>query len=297
MGVGAVIGYVGARLMLLAMRRLALPSEGLYPIRVLGFAGLIYGAATVLHGSGFLAVFVAGILIGDERAPYKREIERFHAVLASLGEIVAFTVLGLTVSVRSLPDQDAWVIGLVLAALLALVIRPVLVGLIMIPIKLHRNERAFVLWAGLKGAVPVLLGTYILTSGGSHQVQAYDIVFVVVLFSVVVQGGLVPWVAGRLHLPVRIIEQEPWSLGLRFREQPQGLHRFRVRRGSAADGCLLGELPLGENAWISLVDRDGRLVQVRGETRLRVGDQVTVLAEPKDAEEAEQLFTLKVRSG
>jgi cell volume regulation protein A len=294
MGIGAVIGYLGAWVTLRAMRRLALPSEGLYPIQVLGFAGVIYGIATVLNGSGFLAVFVAGIMIGDERAPYKREIERFHSVLASLGEIVAFTILGLTVEVSSLPRDGAWVIGLVLAALLAFLIRPVLVGLVLWPIRLSRGERVFVLWAGLKGAVPVLLGTYILTSASNHQVQAYDIVFVVVLFSVLVQGGLVPWVAGRLNLSVRIVEQEPWSLGLRFRDEPQGLHRFRVRRGSVADGCLLADLPLGENAWISLVDRDGRLVQVRGETRLRVGDQVTVLAEPDDAQAAERVFTQRV---
>jgi cell volume regulation protein A len=294
MVIGALVGYLGGRLMLVAMRRLALPSEGLYPIRVLAFAGLTYGAATVAHGSGFLAVFVAGILAGDERAPYKREIERFHSALASLGEIVAFTALGLTVQLSTLPDGNAWLIGLVLAVLLAFVIRPVLVGLVTWRVRLARNERIFVLWAGLKGAVPVLLGTYILTSGSGHEVQAYDIVFVVVLFSVLVQGGLVPAVAARLKLPVRTVEQEPWSLGLRFRDEPQGFHRYTVARGSAADGKALEELTLGENVWVSFVGRDGRLVQVRGETRLRAGDEVLVLAEPDDAGVAEQLFTRRL---
>jgi cell volume regulation protein A len=293
MVVGAVVGLLGGRLMLIMMRRLALPAEGLYPIRVLAFAGLTYAVATVAHGSGFLAVFVAGILAGDERAPYKREIERFHAALASLGEIVAFTVLGLTVSLRTLPDSNAWLIGLGLAALLAFVIRPVLVGLVAWPVRLARNERVFVLWAGLKGAVPVLLGTYILTSGSGREVEAYDIVFVVVLFSVVVQGGLVPSVAKRLKLPVRTVAQEPWSLGLRFRDEPQGFHRWTVVRGSVADGRALEELTLGENVWVSFVGRNGRLVQVRGETRLRAGDEVLVLAEPEDADVASRLFTKK----
>jgi cell volume regulation protein A len=294
MGVGAMIGWLGGRLLISTMRRLPLPSEGLYSIRVLAFAGLIYAVATLVHGSGFLAVFVAGILVGDERAPYKREIERFHAALASLGEIVAFTVLGLTVSLRSLPHGSALGIGLGLAALLAFVIRPLLVGLVLWPVKLTRSERVFVLWAGLKGAVPVLLGTYILTSdggAGGYQVIAYDIVFVVVLFSVVVQGGLVPWVAGRLRLPVRMIEQEPWSVGLRLRDEPQGLHRYTVRRGAAADGKALDDLTLGEGVWISLVGRAGRLVQVRGDTELRAGDEVIVLAEQEDADALEQLFT------
>lgn len=291
MGIGGVVGYLGGRVLLLAMRRSALPSEALYPIRVLGFAGVIYGVATLAHGSGFLAVFVAGILIGDERAPYKREIERFHAVLASLGEIVAFTVLGLTVEVKTLPEDDAWLIGLALALLMGFVVRPVLVGLVLRPIALSGGERLFVLWAGLKGAVPILLGTYILASGDGHRIEAYDIVFIVVLFSVAVQGGLVPAVARRLRLPISVVEQEPWSLGLRFRDEPEGMHRFTVVRGSAADGTTLEDLPLGENVWVSLVGRDGRLIQVRGDTVLQKGDQVFVLAEPSDAHTARALFT------
>jgi potassium/hydrogen antiporter len=295
MGIGALVGWLGGALLVYLMRRLPLPSEALYPIRVLGSAGLVYALATVAHGSGFLAVFVAGILAGDERAPYKREIERFSAVLASLGEIVAFTVLGLTISVRTLGDGNALGIGLALAALLAFVIRPVLVGLVLWPVRLARRERVFVLWAGLKGAVPVLLGTYVLTSPGPDRLLAYDIVFVVVLFSVVVQGGLVPWVAGRLRLPVRVVEQEPWSVSMQLRDEPQGLHRYTIQQGSAADGAALEDLPLGEGVWISLVGRAGQLVQVRGGTVLRAGDEVIVLADPDDAEPAERLFTAPLR--
>ncbi len=94
MGVGAVAGLVGGRLLIAFMRRVALPSEGLYALRTLAGAGLIFGVASLAHGSGFLAVFMAGILIGDERAPFKPEIERFHASLASLAEIVAFCCSG-----------------------------------------------------------------------------------------------------------------------------------------------------------------------------------------------------------
>jgi cell volume regulation protein A len=296
MGVGAIVGYLGGRVLLLAMRRIALPSEALYLIQVLGGAGAIYGAATVAHGSGFLAVFVAGIIVGDARAPYKREIERFHAALASLGEIVAFLVLGLTVEAKSLAHAHAWLIGLALAALLGFVIRPVLVGLVLRPIQLNRRERVFVLWAGLKGAVPILLGTYILVSGQPHRVEAYNVVFVVVLFSVTVQGGLVPWAARWLRLPVSVVEQEPWSLGLRFRDEPQGLHRFTVAPDSAADGVKLQSLTLGENVWVSFVGREGQLVQVRGDTVLQAGDEVLVLAESEDAHRAEHMFTQPVTS-
>jgi cell volume regulation protein A len=158
-------------------------------------------------------------------------------------------------------------------------------------VRLRREERLFVLWAGLKGAVPVLLGTYILTSGQPDSVRAYGVVFVVVLFSVVVQGGLVPLIARRLHLPVRIVEQEPWALGMRFRDEPHGLHRYTVVPGSPADGSRMDDLTLGENVWISLVGREGALVQVRGDTRLRAGDEVLVLADPPDADSVARLFT------
>lgn len=290
MGIGAVAGYVAGQLLRLVMRRVRLASEALYSVQVLACAGLIYGLTTLAHGSGFLAVLLAGIMVGDERAPYKREIDSVFGALASVGEIVAFTVLGLTVDLPTMLDDNAWAIGLALAVLMAFFIRPILVGLVLLPVRLARNERLFVLWAGLKGAVPVLLGTYILASDDGHRVQAYDIVFVVVLFSVVVQGGAVPWVARRLNLPVRIVEQEPWSLDLRFRREPHGLHRFTVEPGSAADGSTLRDLPLETRVWVSFVGRGGELVQLRGETTLHAGDDVLVLADPADAERAQVLF-------
>jgi cell volume regulation protein A len=290
MAVGAAIGLLGGRVMVWALRR-PLPSEGLYVIRSIAFVGLIYGAAVVARGSGFLAVFLAGMIVADARAPYKRDIERFHAATASLGEIVAFTVLGLTIHLNALFTSNAWAVGLALAPLLAFVVRPVLVGLVLLPVRLTREERLFVLWAGLKGAVPILLGTYILTSGQPDPVRAYDIVFVVVLFSVVVQGGLVPVVARRLRLPVRIVEQEPWALGMRFRDEPRGLYRYTIVAGAPADGSRMDELTLGEDVWISLVGREGALVQVRGETTLQAEDEVLVLADPSDADTVARLFT------
>jgi cell volume regulation protein A len=156
LAIGTVVGVAGGWALLAFMRRVPLPSEGPYPLRVLPSALAIYGLATAVHGSGFLAVFVAGILIGDARAPYQREIARFHSSLASLAEIVAFTILGLTVQLHTLTRDWIWLDGLLLAVLLAVVIRPLLVGLLLWPVRLRPGERIFVLWAGLKGAVPIL---------------------------------------------------------------------------------------------------------------------------------------------
>jgi cell volume regulation protein A len=296
LAVGAAVGVAGGVLLVWFMRRVPLPSGALYPLRVLASALLIYGAATVAHGSGFLAVFVAGILVGDARAPYKGEIERFHAALASLAEIVAFIVLGLTVGLHTLPDGGAWAIGLTLAVLLTFVVRPLLVGLLLLPVRLAWGERLFVLWAGLKGAVPILLGTFLLTAEVPEASRLYAIIFVVVAFSVLVQGGLVPAVAARLGVPMRTVEPEPWSLGVRFRREPRGLRRHIVAAGSPADGCTIGDLAVGEDVWISLVIRDGQPVPVQGSTTLRAGDEILALTDPERAANLAPVFTAPTSS-
>ena len=105
------------------------------------------------------------------------------------------------------------------------------------PVRLRRGERVFVLWAGLKGAVPILLGTYHRPRGGRRSpTRLYAIIFVVVLFSVVVQGGLVPALARALAVPMRVVDPEPWAMGMRFRDEPEGLHRYVVEAGSPAAG-------------------------------------------------------------
>jgi potassium/hydrogen antiporter len=278
--VGGVLGVAAGVLLAKLMRRVALPSGALYPLFTLAGAGIVYGVTTVLHGSGFLAVFVTGIMVGDVRAPYKAEIERFHASLSSLGEITAFTVLGLTISLGALVHSSALWVGLALAVVLTLVIRPVLVGALLLPIRLRWGERAFICWAGLKGAVPILLGTFVFAADVSDPNRLYQIIVVVVAFSVIVQGGLVPVVAHRTGVPMRTVEPEPWSLGVRFQHEPNGLHRYVIAEGAPAAGQAIADLPLGEDAWISLVSRNGELVQVRGDTVLQAGDEVVLLGEP-----------------
>jgi cell volume regulation protein A len=297
MAVGVAVGLAGGLALLAFMRRVPLPSEGLYAPRVLAGVLVIFGAATVAQGSGFLAVLVAGIVIGDETAPYKREIARFHSSLAAQAEIVAFIMLGLTVRLSDLVTGYAWAYGLALAALLAFVIRPVLGGLVSLPVSLTVRERVFFLWTGLKGAVPVLLGMEIVDSGTPGAVFAYHVIFVIVGFSVTVQGGLVPTIAHRLRIPLRSIEPEPWSLGVRFSEEPEGLHRYHVAPGSAADGSPVSDLPCGENAWISLVIREGALLSVTGDLTLSAGDDVLILADPDEAPALENCFTVRAGSG
>jgi cell volume regulation protein A len=121
--------------------------------------------------------------------------------------------------------------------------------------------------------------------------RLYAVIFVVVAFSVIVQGGLVPAAAARLGVPMRAVEPEPWSLGVRFRHEPRGLRRYLVAAGSPADGRAIGELDLGEDAWISLVIRDGQLIPVQGATTLRAGDEVLVLADLQRGPDLAWAFT------
>jgi cell volume regulation protein A len=204
MSVGLVVGLVCAAGMR-PLLRISLPNPGLHPILALVTAGVVYGIASVLHGSGFLAVFVAGIALGDADVPYRDSIERFHTQLASLAEVVVFVALGLTIDVTDVLTSRALLEGLALAVVLALVARPLAVGSLLLPVRMRRREKIFVVWAGLRGAVPILLAAFALLGGVDDADRVYDIVFVVVALSVIVQGSSIPLVARRLGIPMRTI--------------------------------------------------------------------------------------------
>ena len=203
MSIGLAVGLAGTAALVVFMRRVRLPSEGLYPLRTLAAAGIIYGAASLAHGSGFLAVFIAGLALGDLDIPYKRQIRRFHTALASLAEIVVFVALGLTVNVTALFDEGIWLDGLLLALALAFVVRPLAIAPLLAPLRMRIGEKIFIAWGGLKGAVPILLAAFCILAEVNDARRLYEIVFVVVLFSVIVQGASLPFIASRLGVRMR----------------------------------------------------------------------------------------------
>jgi cell volume regulation protein A len=202
MTVGLLVGLVGAAAMR-PLLRISLPNSGLYPLLTLAAAGVIYGAASVAHGSGFLAVFVAGVALGDADVPFREEVERFHTSLASLAEVVVFVALGLTIDVTELLTSSRLVEGLAFAAILALVARPLAIAPLLLPVRLRAAERVFIVWGGLRGAVPILLAAFALVAAVDDADRVYDVVFVVVALSVIVQGSSIPFVASRLRIPMR----------------------------------------------------------------------------------------------
>jgi len=279
MAVGLVVGVVGALLLLPVMRRVRLTGPALYPIRVLAGAGIVYGLATVAGGSGFLAVFVAGLVLGDAAATRKGEIEDFHASLAGLAEIAAFVALGLSIGISDLGELDLWVDGLALAVVLACVARPVAVLPLLLPVRLRWGERLFVVWGGLKGAVPILLGSLVVIAGVDGAERLYGLVFIVVLFSVVIQGATVPRAATRLRIPFRRVDHDLAEV-----------LEFVVRDHAYASGRAVGELPLGERAWVGVLIRDGRPLPVETGTVFRPGDRVHVYSQPEDAAALDRIF-------
>jgi cell volume regulation protein A len=204
MSVGLAIGVAGALLVIQAVRRIELPNPALYPLRTLAAAGVIYGLAAVAHGSGFIAVFVAGIIFGGARLPHKRDVERFHTSLASLAEIIVFVALGLTINSVRIGTANVWLDALLLALLLVFVARPVVVGPLLLRTHLRAGERLFIMWSGLKGAVPILLAAFALLEGVDDAERIYGIVFVLVGVTVLVHGATIPLAARRFGVPMRL---------------------------------------------------------------------------------------------
>jgi cell volume regulation protein A len=276
---GLVVGIAGALLLLPVFRRVQLTGPALYPIRVLAGAGIVYGLAAIVGGSGFLAVFVAGVVLGDAAMPRKGEIESFHSSIAGVAEIAVFVALGLTITVGNLDTFEVWAKGLGIAVILAFVARPLAVYPLLLLARLTTAERVFVSWGGLKGAVPILLGALAVLAAVDGSNELYGIVFIVVVFSVVVQGVSLTYVAEKLRIPFRRIDYDLAEV-----------LEFVVGESAFASGRRIRELPLGERAWVGVLIRDGRPQRVEGGIVLEPGDRVHVYAQPEDAAALGRIF-------
>jgi cell volume regulation protein A len=202
MGVGTVAGLVGAAVLIPLVRRLRLSSAALYPVFTLVAAAALYGATSIAHGSGFLAVFIAGLFLGNANVPALPAIKDFHTSLAGLAELAVFVALGLTISTSEISART-WAEGVLIAVVIAFVARPLAVAATIPAVQFSRAERIFIAWSGLKGAVPILLAAFAVLADVPDADHLYQLVFVVVLVSVVGQGTLVPYVARRLRIPMR----------------------------------------------------------------------------------------------
>ena len=196
LGIGLVVGLAVGAVAVQALKRAHLATPGLYPVASLTVAALAYGGADTLHGSGFLAVYLAGLAIGSATIPAERTIVGFHQGLAWLAQVAMFLTLGLLVFPGQLPDVALK--GTVLAAVLVLVARPIAVAVATLPFAYTWRERSILGWAGLRGAVPVVLATFPVIEHVPRSLQFFNIVFFAVLLSTIVQGSTFEPIARRL---------------------------------------------------------------------------------------------------
>jgi cell volume regulation protein A len=279
--VGLACGAAGARL----LRGVALPSSGLYPIAVLGLAGAAFGAADVLHGSGFLATYLAALVLGNARLPHGAAVRGFAEGMGWVAQIGLFVLLGLLADPARLPGR--FLPGVVVGLAVVLLARPLAVLLSVTWFRVGWREQVFLSWAGLRGAVPIVLATIPLAQGVPDARRIFDLVFVLVVVLTLVQGPTLPWAARRLRLAGSVT-----TVGLDVESSPLGaldadVLTVRVGPESALHGVELFELRLPERANVTLVVRDGEPFVPTPRSTLRHGDELIVVtaAAARDAVE------------
>ncbi|MFB7460064.1 potassium/proton antiporter [Streptomyces sp. NPDC088770] len=289
--VGLAVGWLGSW----GLRHVALPASGLYPIAVMAIAVTAYAAGALAHGSGFLAVYLASMLLGNAKLPHWPATRGFAEGLGWIAQIGMFVMLGLLVTPHELLDDvlPALVIGLVLT----MVARPLGVVASLLPFRVPWQEQTLMSWAGLRGAVPVILATIPMVNGVDATHRIFNIVFVLVVVYTLVQGPTLPWLARKLRLGSG---DEAADLGI----ESAPLERLRghllsvaIPHGSRMHGVEINELRLPSGSAVTLVVREGRSFVPLPTTTLRRGDELLVVATDPVREAAEQRLRAVGRGG
>ena len=284
LGIGAVVGTAVGLLAVRAFRGAKLATPGLYPVASLAVVALAFGAADLLHGSGFLAVYLAGLALGSTRSlPARQTITVFHDGIAWVAQLAMFLTLGLLVFPSELPDIALE--GTLVAVVLVFVARPVAVVIATAFSRLTARERVVLGWAGLRGAVPVVLATFPLIEGVPGSVDFFNIVFFAVLLSTLLQGATFEPLARRLKattnepaLPRPLVEVGTIRrLGADVVEVP-------IRAGDAAVGARVRDLGLPREALVNVLVRGDEALPPRGSTRLEAGDRLHIVVRQASAQ-------------
>ncbi len=279
--VGAAIGLAVGRGGRVLLARVRLPAGGLYPALTLALALIAYGLPTLLHGSGFLAVYVAGVTLGSGELPYRTSLLRVHDALAWLSQISMFLLLGLLVFPSRLADAAS--IGLLLALVLAFIARPAVTALCLAPFGYPARDIAYVGWVGLRGAVPIILATFPVLAGAPGAERIFDVVFFIVVVNAVIPGATVARVTRWLGLES---QDPPAPKAVLEIESTQALNgkllSFYVDEALAVTGVPMRDLPFPDGAAATLIVRGHDLIAPKGGTVLEPGDHVYLFVRPED---------------
>lgn len=275
-GIGAVVGFAIGNGAVMAFKRVQLATPGLYPVASIATAALAFGAADALHGSGFLAVYLAGLALGSAAIPARHTITTFHQGMAWIAQLGMFLVLGLLVFPSQL--DDVAVEGTVLALVLVLVARP-LAAFVASFGPFSAADRAVLGWAGLRGAVPVVLATFPVIAGVPHSAEFFNIVFFAVLLSTVLQGSTFEPLARRLGVTTAGGGPTASALTETGTIRQLGADAIEVVAGprDALVGHRIRDLGLPRAAIVNVIVRDGQAIPPRGSTRIEAGDTLHVL--------------------
>ena len=286
LGLGLVIGVALGALASWAFARFPESIGAFAPVASVAAAALSFGAADAIGGSGFLAVYLVGLAVGSTPSRYRRELAAFHAGVAFIAQVVLFVLLGLLVFPHDLPHVA--LPGLGLAFLLMLVARPAAVWASTAASSFSNRDRVLLGWAGLRGAVPIVLATFVLTSDDRHRETIFNAVFFVVIVSALVQGTTLEWVAERLRLtsPARPApEPQPGPLS------ELDLVEFTVEANHSINGSAVRELGLPRDTLVAAINRNGHAIPPRGSTIVNAGDHLFVLIPPERRPDLEDVFT------
>jgi len=289
LGIGLVVGLAVGWLAVRALERTRLDSTGLYPVASLAAAALAYGAADIAHGSGFLAVYLAGLALGSASIPAKRTITAFHDGMAWLAQLGMFLTLGLLVFPSELGDVA--VEGTVLAIVVAVLARPLGAGLATVASGFSQRERLVLGWAGLRGAVPVVLATFPVIAGVPGSVRFFDIVFFAVLFSTVMQGTTFEPLAKVLGVTASVAAlPRPLAETGTIRRLGAEVAEYPVAPTDAIVGLRVRELGMPRDALLNVIVRGNQAIPPRGSTRIEAGDSLHVLVRQEAAMDFNRLL-------
>jgi cell volume regulation protein A len=289
LGIGLVGGLVVGYLALNALQRVKLASAGLYPVASLATVALAYGATAELHGSGFLAVYIAGLVIGSRPSPALRTVITFHDGLAWISQLGMFLMLGLLV----FPSQlgEIALEATAVAAVLVFVARPTAALIATVGARYSVAERLTLGWAGLRGAAPIVLATFPVLEGTPDSEEFFNIVFFAVLLSTIVQGVSFTWVAEKLGVSTEEAAiPTPLIQAPAIRRLGAEISEFEVRPGDAAEGRLVRELLLPRDALLNVIIRGEQAFPPRGSTLIEAGDRLHVLVRQEVAIEFQELL-------
>lgn len=288
---GIVLGWLGV----VVLRNVALPASGLYPLTIMVWSVMSYAVAASLHTSGFAAVYVCAVLLGNGNLPHRQATKSFGEGIGWIAQIGLFVMLGLLAAPERITVQEV-VIAILAGIFLIMVARPLSVYLCAVWFKVPLTEQAFLSWAGLRGAVPIILATIPLVEGVEGANFIFDVVLVFVVVFTLLQAPTLPWAARRLGLVVGAatdVEVEAAPLeGMKA-----DLIQVRVPPGSHLAGVEVSELRLPANTVVSLIVRGSESFAPSGRTPLKIGDEVLVVAPASKRVEVEERLRMIGKGG